>query len=156
VSDPIWGRETSWRWSIALAIAVMAFIRLSGVRWAPGSDSPGIFADIATDSGLLNTVADLAATAIFCAVGLAMLIGPRGFPSQVRPDGVSLLPAAISLCAGGGAVSGAMATAVGGWGLGLEVGLIVGVCIAIAGAATAAAGAALVFVGLRLYELFER
>jgi len=128
----------------------MAFIRLSGMRWAPGSDSPGI----ATDSGPLSTIADLAATAIFCAVGLAMLIGPRGFPSQVRPDGVSLLPAAISLCTGGGSASGAMATAVGGWGLGLEVGLIVAARLAITGAATAAAGATMVFLGLRLYRLF--
>jgi hypothetical protein len=156
VSDPTWGRETSWRWSIALAIALMSFVRLSGARWASGSNSPSIFTDIATDSSLLNTAADLAATAIFCAFGLAMLIGPRGFPSQVRPDGVSLLPAAISLCAGGGAVSGAMATAIGGWGLGLEVGLIIGVCLAIAGAGTAAAGAAMVFLGLRVYRLFER
>lgn len=146
----------TWYLPVALALGLTAFTRLSSLRWESSDGSRSLLVDIGRGPALVEVVADMAATAGFCLAAISLLTSSRGLPSLIRREGIALAGAAAALCAGGGAMSGAIGSAVGGWLLGLEVFVVMTVLYAVSGAVLLVGFAAMVFVGIRIYEFFDR
>ncbi len=144
-----------WRLAGVIAAGLLLSARLTGVRSGDGHSS-WFLGGLDTGSPAVDLAGDLAAATTLCVAALVLLTSPQGLPSLIRRDAVALGPAAASVFVGGGAMSGAIATAVGGWMLGIEVFVIMTIVYTLCAALVLLTGFGIIVAGIVLYQLIDR